>query len=81
LKHIYLTLKYVLVHPLIKVRNQIVSARVGATIVVSCGVEASPRSVNYWTMNRGGGDIGKKLHADQVTLVKSFVILVIRTLF
>ena len=62
-------------------RNQIVSARVGATIVVSCGVEASPRSVNYWTMNRGGGDIGKTLHANQVTLVKPFVIGVARMLF
>ena len=50
---------FILVHPLIKVHNQIVSTRIGATIVLSCGVEASPRSVNYWTMARGIGDIGK----------------------
>ena len=51
----------ILVHPLVKVHNQIVSARIGATIVLSCGVEASPRSVNYWTLSRGIGDIGKSV--------------------
>ena len=51
---------FFVVHPLVKVHNQIVSARVGATIILSCGVEASPRSVNYWTMTRGKGDIGTR---------------------
>lgn len=46
------------VHPLINVQHQIVSSRIGATIVLPCDVEASPRSVNYWTMTRGDGEIG-----------------------
>ena len=47
-----------LVHPLINVQHQIVSSRTGATIVLPCDVEASPRSVNYWTMTRGDAEIG-----------------------
>ena len=57
------------VHPLVKVHNQIVSARLGATIILSCGVEASPRSVNYWTMTRGKGDIGNVTSLQNNTII------------
>ena len=57
---------YVLVHPLAQVHNQIVSASLNATITLSCGVEASPRSVNYWTMSRGNGDIGNSFTLSQM---------------
>ena len=54
--------------------NQLISARIGATIVLSCGVEASPRSVNYWTLSRGVGDIGKLTPIFDIESVKIITI-------
>eukprot|EP00095_Tigriopus_kingsejongensis_P010050 maker-scaffold99_size374999-snap-gene-0.22 protein:Tk10050 transcript:maker-scaffold99_size374999-snap-gene-0.22-mRNA-1 annotation:"PREDICTED: lachesin-like" len=35
-------------HPLVKVHDQIVATRLGTTVKLSCTVEASPQSVNFW---------------------------------
>nr|CAD7399244.1 unnamed protein product [Timema poppensis] len=37
-----------LVHPLIKVSNQLVAAPVGSDVLIQCYVEASPRAMNSW---------------------------------
>ncbi|CAL4117241.1 unnamed protein product, partial [Meganyctiphanes norvegica] len=36
-------------HPLIRIPNQLVSAPVGTNITLECHVEASPKSINFWT--------------------------------
>ncbi len=42
------------VHPLIKVHEHMISTKLGSTVQLSCSVEASPTSVNYW-IKKGGG--------------------------
>nr|CAD7256173.1 unnamed protein product [Timema shepardi] len=37
-----------MVHPLIKVSNQLVAAPVGSDVLIQCYVEASPRAMNSW---------------------------------
>ena len=49
---------FVSVPPLVKVHNEIVSAALGSTIKLTCSIEASPRSVNYWVMSRGPREPG-----------------------
>lgn len=39
--------------PLVKVPNQLVGAPMGKEVVLECQIEASPRSVNYWTRDSG----------------------------
>ncbi len=41
-----------LVHPLVKVPDQIIATSVGSNVSLSCVVESSPKSVNMW-MRRG----------------------------
>ena len=42
-------------HPLIKVHEQIVMTRLGATVTLICGVEASPKAVHFWNKYNGPG--------------------------
>ena len=43
------------VHPLIKVHEQIVMTRLGSTVTLICGVEASPKAVHFWNKYNGPG--------------------------
>ncbi|XP_066942288.1 neurotrimin-like isoform X1 [Macrobrachium rosenbergii] len=36
-------------HPLIRIRDQLVGAPVGTNVTLECEVEASPKSINYWS--------------------------------
>jgi len=44
----FLMYKLYLVHPLVKVEDQIVATSVGSNVTLSCVVESSPKSVNMW---------------------------------
>lgn len=37
------------VHPLIRIPNQLVGAPPGTNVTLECEVEASPKSINFWT--------------------------------
>lgn len=41
------------VHPLVQVPNQLVGAPQKTDITLQCYVEASPKSINYWTRESG----------------------------
>lgn len=41
------------VHPLVQVPNQLVGAPQKTDITLQCYVEASPKSINYWTKESG----------------------------
>ncbi|XP_064084955.1 neurotrimin-like isoform X1 [Macrobrachium nipponense] len=36
-------------HPLIRIRDQLVGAPIGTNVTLECEVEASPKSINYWS--------------------------------
>ena len=50
----------ILVHPLIKVHDQLVITRLGSKVSLQCSVEASPKAVHFW-IKKGNrpGDEGK----------------------
>lgn len=39
---------FILVHPVINVRNQLVGSPFEKDVTIECNVEASPKSINYW---------------------------------
>jgi len=49
------------VHPLVQVPNQLVGAPQRTDITLQCYVEASPKSINYWTRESGKYRIARLL--------------------
>ena len=48
-------IEIVVVHPLVKVDNEVTKAALGSNISLTCTVESSPKSINMWmkTMEDG----------------------------
>ncbi|KAL7640180.1 UNVERIFIED_CONTAM: hypothetical protein RMT77_009594 [Armadillidium vulgare] len=44
-------------HPLVRIPNQLVGAPVGTNVTLECEVEASPKSINYWTKMDDAGPV------------------------
>lgn len=44
---------YFLVLPSIWIQNQLVGAYEGQEVILECHSEAFPKSINYWTTDRG----------------------------
>ncbi|KAJ8986202.1 hypothetical protein NQ317_009908 [Molorchus minor] len=59
----------ILVHPLIRVSNQLVAAPITSDVHVQCYVEASPKAMNHWMR-----DNGEKLIPSEKYIVEESVI-------
>lgn len=51
-----------IVHPVIRVPNQLVGAPLGTDVTLECMVEASPKSINYWMKSTGMSPQTSQLH-------------------
>lgn len=57
------------VHPVVKVREQIVATRLGSEVRMSCMVEAAPASVNYWIKRAvSPQEMGERLRENSIRL-------------
>lgn len=50
---LFFSVFYILVPPMIWVQNQLVGAYEGQRITLECQSEAYPKSINYWTREKG----------------------------
>ncbi|XP_045137717.1 lachesin-like isoform X4 [Portunus trituberculatus] len=71
-------------HPVVRIPNQLVGAPVGTNVTLECEVEASPKSINFWTkiMDEQGPQIvdsrryvNKEIEVNQYTLKMHLTIL------
>lgn len=71
-------------HPVVRIPNQLVGAPVGTNVTLECEVEASPKSINFWTklLDEQGPQIvdsrryvNKEIEVNQYTLKMHLTIL------